>query len=106
MPTLDENRDGSLPEGCRDLSDALKRKSASGAPPIPEPKLTGLVLLPEKVSVRYLMEKTGASDITMTILMQELSIGGEISRSIDFDDAAKILKTYGILAKRGRASAP
>jgi hypothetical protein len=32
--------------------------------------------------------------------MQELHIVGEVSRSIDFEDAAKILLKYGIAAKR------
>jgi hypothetical protein len=106
MPTSEnnENRDGSLPEGCRELYDVVKRESTEVTPSVPEPKLTGLVFLPEKVSVRYLMEKTGASDYTMTLLMRELNIAGEISRSIEFEDAARILRTYGILAKKGRAA--
>jgi hypothetical protein len=73
----EERRDCSLPPGYKEL-----------------------VLLPEEVSVRYLMDTTGACEQTMTLLMRKLGILGEVSRAIDFKDAARILARYGILAKR------
>ena len=95
-----EKREGLLPDGCKDLADALKHKEPTCMPASPYPRLTRAIVLPEKVSVKYLAELSGASLYTITILMQELGIVGEVSRSIDFEDAAKILKHYGILAKR------
>jgi hypothetical protein len=64
------------------------------------PGYTDSVLLPDMVSVRYLMETTGADAQTMTLLMRKLGILGEVTRNIDFEDAARILSRYGILAKR------
>jgi hypothetical protein len=64
------------------------------------PGFSELVLLPEQVSVRYLMELTGATADTMILLMRKLAVVGEVSRSVCFDDAARILSRYGILAKR------
>jgi hypothetical protein len=64
------------------------------------PGFSNLVFLPEQVSVRYLMEMTGATADTMLLLMRNLGVIGEISRSVHFDDAARILNRYGILAKR------
>ena len=59
-----------------------------------------MVFLPEQVSVGYLMEVTGASADTMILVMQKLGVIGEVSRSVHFNDAARILNRYGILAKR------
>jgi hypothetical protein len=46
------------------------------------------------------MEVTGASADTMILVMQKLGVIGEVSRSVHFNDAARILSRYGILAKR------
>jgi hypothetical protein len=64
------------------------------------PGFSELVFLPEQVSVGYLMEVTGASADTMILVMQKLGVIGEVSRSVHFNDAARILNRYGILAKR------
>ena len=93
-------RDCQLPAGCKDLADAIKHDEASATSLASKPELTRIVFLPEKVSIKYLAMTIPASLHTMTILMRELHIIGEASRSIDFEDAAKILRTYGILAKR------
>jgi hypothetical protein len=58
------------------------------------------VLLPEKVAVRYLAEETGQSLNTIVLVMHELRIGIEVNRSLDFEDAAKVLRRYGIAAER------
>ena len=95
-----EQREGLLPDGSKDLAEAIQRKEAAILLASPYPRLTRATVLPEKVSVKYLAEISGASLYTITLLMQELGIVGEVSRSIDFVDAAKILKHYGILARR------
>jgi len=95
-----EEREGLLPDGSKDLAEAIQRKEAASMPASPYPRLTRAIVLPEMVSIKYLAEISGASLYTITLLMQELGIGGEVSRSIDFADAARILRHYGILAKR------
>ena len=83
-------RDSLLPAGCKDLSDAIKHEQDSA---VPDPPIIRQVSLPEKVSVKYLAEITGASVRTMTTLVS-------IHRSVDFEVAARILRKYGIEAKR------
>jgi len=55
---------------------------------------------PEKVAVRYLAEVSGQQLSTILALMNTLRIIVEVNRSVDFDDAAKILRRYGIGADR------
>ena len=55
------------------------------------PGYTESVLLPAMVPVRYLMDTTGADKQTMTLLMRKWGILGEVTRNIDFEDAARIL---------------
>ena len=93
-------RDGLLPEGCKDLADAIKHEQASALPPVPPPPITRQVSLPEVVAVKYLAEVSGASLHTIVLDMQELREGTSVDRSVDFELAAKILRKYGIAAKR------
>jgi len=86
-------RDSLLPAGCKDLSDAIKHEQDSAMRPAPDPPITRQISLPEKVSVKYLAEITGASVRTITTLVS-------IHRSVDFEVAARILRKFGIEAKR------
>jgi hypothetical protein len=95
-----ENRDCQLPAGCKDLTDSINHEKASAVPPMPDPPITRQISLPQKVSVRYLAEVSGASLGPIEMLMRELRICVSVMRSIDFEDAAKILRKYGIEAKR------
>ena len=60
-------------------------------PPPLEPVMTRSVTLPEKVAVRYLAEEAGASLCTITSVIRELHIDIDVNRSVDFEDAAKVL---------------
>src|SRR5690242_10670106 len=66
----------------------------------PDPPITHHVVLPEKVAVKYLVEVSGQDLNTILSLMRELRIIVEPSRSVDFQDAAKILGRYGIGAEK------
>jgi len=77
--------------------------SAPGGPPnlpTPEPPITRRVLLPGKVAVRYLAEESGQSLDAIASVMRELRIIIDVNRSVDFKDAANILRRYGIEAQR------
>ena len=93
-------RDPSLPAGCKDLVDAIKHEETSALPQIPDPPITRQVVLPDMVSVQYLVEVSGASAYTIALVMQEMRVGSNVGRSVDFDVAAKILRKYGIAAIR------
>ena len=69
-------------------------------PPVPEPPITRRVILPEKVAVRFLAEESGQRLNTIVSVMNELRITVDVNRSLDFDDAAKVLRRYGIAAER------
>jgi hypothetical protein len=93
-------RDSLLPAGCKDLADAIKHEQASALPPVKLPPIFKCVSLPDMVAVKYLVEVTGASLYTITLDMGELGGGTSVDRSVDFELAAKILRKYGISAKR------
>jgi len=103
FPNQDYNkRDSLLPAGCKDLADAIKLEQASGRPPFPDPPITRQVSLPEIVSVKYLAEVIGASLYTMNMLMNALKVPISVDRSVDFEVAARILRKFGIEAKRSQ----
>jgi|SRR5580692_692336 hypothetical protein len=93
-------RDYLLPSGCKDLTDAIKHEEASVSPPVLDPPITRQISLPEVISVQYLADISGVSLHTMTTLMDEMRVGVNVGRSVDFEVAAKILLKYGIAAKR------
>jgi hypothetical protein len=101
FPNQDYNkRDYLLPAGCKDLADAIKCEGASVPLPAPEPPITRHVTLPEKVSVRFLAEISGQALDTIARVMSQLRIGVSVERSVDFEDAARILRRYGIAAEK------
>jgi hypothetical protein len=67
---------------------------------VPEPPVTRHVKLPQKVAVRFLAETSGETLYSVAALMNQLRICISVDRSVDFEDAAKILRRYGIAAER------
>jgi hypothetical protein len=99
MPFPDQNynkRDYLLPTGCKDLADALKREKEAATKPPEDPPISRYVSLPKKVSVKFVAEISGQSLITIRLLMHELRIYIEENRGLDFSDAARLLRRYGI----------
>ena len=66
----------------------------------PEPPIRRHIALPEKVSVKFLAEISGQTLNEVVTLMSQLRVLVSVNRSVDFDDAAKILRKYGIAAER------
>jgi hypothetical protein len=101
FPNQDYNkRDCQLPANCKDLTDAIKHDEISALPRVQDPPITRLVSLPEKVSIKYLAEISGASLYTMSIVLDEMQVFVRVDRSVDFETAVRILRKYGIAAKR------
>jgi hypothetical protein len=90
-------RDGSLPNGCKDLIDALRREQPFASLTLQEPPITQHIALPDTVSVRYLAEITEQS---VLIVLGQLSLFGinPPIRTVCFEIAAKFLRKYGIMA--------
>jgi len=93
-------RDYLLPDGCKDLADLIRREAAAVSPPRPDPPITRRVTLPGVVSVKFIAEATGQSLHKIANRMNELRIIVSVNRSIEFDDAVRILRRYGIGADR------
>jgi len=69
-------------------------------PPPQDPPIVGHVTLPEKVSIRYLAEVAGQELSTVIDDSVRLRCFLGLHRSLDFEDAAKLLRKYGISATR------
>lgn len=95
-----------VPENPEENERKPKPASWWKAPPLsmetelPDPPITRHVFLPEKVAVRYLAEVSGQELKNILVVMRRLWILVEPNRSVDFPDAARILRKYGIEARR------
>ena len=76
---------------------AAKKESV---PPPEDPPVIGHVTLPEKVSIRYLAEITGQEFSTIVDDLVRLRCFPSLNRSLDFEDAARLLRKYRIAATR------
>jgi len=76
------------------LSARNQRREAS------HPPIWKRVALPEKVSVKYLAEISGDSLGEFLEEMHKFRILIDANRAVDFADAEKILRAYGIAADR------
>ena len=88
----------------KDFIDALPTQQ-NEVPPAPYPPVTRHVRLPDKVSIRFLAEAAGQEVHAISKVMSELRIIVSVNRSVDFADAQKILRKYGIWAERGPTKA-
>jgi hypothetical protein len=92
------NHNSLFPANATDLVSSIANAEASILPPAQEPPITRHVSVPEKVSVKYIAELTGQPRYAVTSLMNQLGVSQD--RSIAFEDAAEILRRYGIAAER------
>jgi len=86
--------------GLQRLADAIKLDAASVPRSVRYPPVTKRVTLPEKVSVRFSAEFSGQGLLTIIRVLHELGIAVDVNRSVDFEDAQRILRRYGIGAER------
>jgi hypothetical protein len=66
----------------------------------PEPPVMRHVVLPEKVAVKFLVEVTGQSLRDIVSALRDLRVFVSVDRSVDFEDADRLLRKYGIGAER------
>jgi hypothetical protein len=84
------------------LADAIKHEAAWVWPTISNlPIIRQIVVLPDLVSAQYLAEVSQVSLRTIELDLQEMGAGVSFGCSINFEVAARILRKYGIAAKRG-----
>lgn len=84
----------------RDYSPPIWRAVPQKKAETPELPISRHVKLSEKVSVRFLAETTGETLYNIAMVMNRLRICIDVDRSVDFVDAAKILRQYGIGAEK------
>jgi len=93
-PNPDENKRNYWPPPSWS---AVQKKAV---PPPQDPPIVGHVTLPEKVSIRYLAEITGQELSTIIDDLRRLRLYLGDNRSLDFENAAKLLQKYGIAANK------
>jgi hypothetical protein len=107
-----------LPEGCKDLFDALKLKQkpapcaflklpyANPAAPkpwtkvIPLPPIRGELILPAQVTVSQLAALLQKRPFVLIADLMQLGIFATVSQMLDFDTIAKVARKHGFVAKR------
>lgn len=93
-------RDYLLPEGCKDVTDLLKREAVAASAERQDPPITKRVTLPEIVSVRFLAQITGQQIEVIIRWMWALRICVDKHRSVSFEEAEKVLRKFGVGADR------
>jgi hypothetical protein len=88
-----------LPEGCKDLIDAIRLQQASRLPPVADPPIRQTVELPAFVSVRFLQELSGLEPGPFMDVLWGFRIFVGFDRSVPFKDAARVLRQFGIAAR-------
>ncbi len=79
-------------------TEAAVRTEAFVPLPASEPPITRHVSVPEKVTVKYMAELSGQPRYVITGIMNQLGVSAD--RSVPFEDAAEILRKFGIAAER------
>jgi hypothetical protein len=96
--TLPNPNESERARGTEGNSHSAKHEQGEASHP---PAIWKRVALPEKVSVNYLAEVSGDTLGEFLEEMHKCRILIDANRAVDFDDAAKILREYGIAAERG-----
>jgi hypothetical protein len=102
-----------LPEGCKDLIDALhlkaelKLRSLSAIPPdsipfkpiIPLPKIKGEITVPQQMAVRELAALLNCKPFVVVADAMELGVFATVNQIIPFDIIAQIARKHGYTAR-------
>jgi hypothetical protein len=101
-----------LPEGCKDLIDALKPKPQLGlnAKPIqpfgplpqstPLPPIVGEIAIPEHASVLELATLLCQKPFQIVADLMQFGVFANVWQQLDFDTLSKVVRMYGFTAKR------
>ena len=94
-----------LPDGCKDLFDALKLKarSASGRS-LPPPALLSVAMpeveVPDKLSVEQLARLLGEKPVEIVFDLIKLGIYTTVKEELDFVTISRVMRQYGFNAKK------
>jgi hypothetical protein len=102
-----------LPNGCKDLADALKLKQLHQprlrvmrhlAPLPPPPPIVGELVIPEQTSVLDLAKMLGQKPFK--IIADVMQLGGYVTveQILDFNIISSVARKYGFIAKRAAAT--
>jgi len=87
-----------LPEGCKDLLDALKLRDSSeqnsSLPPITE-----VLGLPNVISAQELAVRANRKPFQVIADLMTLGVFAALDHPLDFDTASKVVRKYGYLAQ-------
>jgi hypothetical protein len=86
-----------LPDGCKDLVDALRLQEKQAAPYMLP---SGAIVIPDPVIVRELAWVLRVKPFELIGALMELNVFASINSSIPFATAAAVCARYGIVAQR------
>ena len=101
-----------LPNGCKDLADALKLKLLHRprlrvmqhlAPPLPPP-IVGELVIPEQTSVLDLAKLLGQKPFKIIADVMQLGAYVSVEQILDFNIISSVARKYGFIAKRAAAT--
>jgi hypothetical protein len=83
-----------LPDGCKDLIDALHLRDAPHLPP------SSPIVIPDPVTILELASLLRVKPFELLSSLMELNIFASIHGSIPFETAASVSAHYGLVAQR------
>ena len=103
-----------LPPGCKDLADALKKKSDAKAAKTIQPTYTCTVHkrqrhiaatgktfeLAASITVKELAELLDVKPFLIIVDLMQLGVFATVGQSIEFEAASKVLGLFGAIAKQ------
>lgn len=96
-----------LPEGCKDLIDAMKLKArpepSTPGPlaPAPLPPVTGEMTVPASMTARELAKALARKPFQIIADLMELGVFAAVDQQLDSDTISRVIRKYGFKAKRG-----
>jgi translation initiation factor IF-2 len=96
-----KKRDCLLPDGCKDIIDALKLQAKeTPAPPQPLPPIIGKVSIADPITVHELAALLKQKPFQIIAQLIGLDVFATAAQEIDFEAASKVARKYGYKARR------
>jgi hypothetical protein len=98
-----------LPNGCKDLIDAMKLQAKpqakiflkpASAPANQPPAVKGDLLVPEHTTAKQLADLLGQKPFKIIADAMELGIFATVNQSLGFEAISEIARKYGYVAKK------
>ena len=94
-----------LPDGCKDLIDAIKHEPKHPPPqhhvsPPPLPRVIGELAIPEQTSVMDLARLLSQKPFRIVADLMQFGVFATVKQTLDFESISSVARKYGFIAKR------